>query len=141
MLLLEIVNCYKEGLQALKAVDRQRIVINNTRKLCGSVDLDSCLEERYPNDNRWDYIICYNDVLHFVEIHSASGASEVATIVNKAKWLRNWLKENTFETKRHTPFLWVSTNQVDKAILSTSTYRKRLAMCGVTLVGRELRLS
>ena len=44
----EIAECLKNGLQALKRQDRNQIRYNASRDLRGSVDIDTCLRERYP---------------------------------------------------------------------------------------------
>lgn len=136
----EIANCYQPGLQAVKNVDRSRISPANSRLLCGSVDLDSCLQNQYPQDNRWDYIICYENTLYFVEVHPAS-TSEVNTMVAKALWLRNWWNQhkNNFNTGSKSQLYWISSGSTDK-ILPSSTYGKRLAKSGIKMVGNNLKL-
>lgn len=87
----DIENCYKAGLQALEGNDSTKIRVQNTRKINGSVNLDACTVEKYPTDNRWDYIIGYKEMLFFVEIHPAS-TSNVSEVVKKVVWLKQWLK-------------------------------------------------
>lgn len=57
----EIVECLKNGLQALERQDTDRIKYNSSRDLKGSVYIDKYLERRYPNEPRWDYVFGYKD--------------------------------------------------------------------------------
>jgi hypothetical protein len=76
----------RAGLQAL-GEHSKRIVVSDTEKLYGSVDIDTCTQTKYPNSARWDYAIAYNDEVFFVEVHSAH-TKEVAEVVKKLEWLQ-----------------------------------------------------
>ena len=56
------------GQQALRAQDRPHIAAADTRRLAGSIDVDSVLQEKYPQDNRWDFAIAYNHVDRKAEV-------------------------------------------------------------------------
>lgn len=106
--------CYRIGLQALGNY-RNKIAPANTRNCSGSVDLDDCLSEAEPQASRWDYIIGYKNEAYFVEVHSASG--QVSKVLDKANWLRNWLKndgESLSEIHyKNKNFHWIPTNGVN----------------------------
>ena len=53
----EIAECLKKGLQALERQDKDKIIVNSSRDLKGSVYIDKCLEKRYPNEHRWDSVL------------------------------------------------------------------------------------
>jgi hypothetical protein len=79
------------GLRALSA--HSRVVTDyDPRRLEGSLDLDRCLRERYPNDNRWDYVFGYRGHAWYLEVHEANGGHSV--VIGKAAWLRKWLAAN-----------------------------------------------
>ena len=83
----EIVQCLKKGLQALGG-NSTKIEIRETRALTGSVDIDTCLANRYPNAPRWDYVFGYKSRIYYVEIHPAGSTGEVGRIVAKLEWLK-----------------------------------------------------
>ena len=64
----------KHGLQALRKNHRNAISPENSRKLSGSIDIDTALKSKYPNDHRWDYCIGVRknrnaDSLVWIEFH------------------------------------------------------------------------
>jgi hypothetical protein len=85
----ELEGAYRQFLSALAKKYRSHIIMD--RNLCeGSVDIDTHLVRKYPQDNRWDYVIGYNRKAYFVEFHSAKD-SEVKVVIKKLQWLKNWL--------------------------------------------------
>jgi hypothetical protein len=106
----DIENGYLPGLTAL-GVYSKRIVVSDTTKIQGSVDIDDCTIALYPNDSRWDYAFAYKDEVFFVEVHSAI-TSEVKTVLKKLQWLKDWLvtrapEINKLKAKSRNPFVWV----------------------------------
>lgn len=106
-------DCYRKGLQALGNYSN-KIVPRNTRNCSGSVGLDSCLHPSKPQDSRCDYIIGYGNEAYFVEVHSAFG--QVSKVLQKANWLRNWLKIDgqpiSLIHHKNKNFHWIPTNGV-----------------------------
>lgn len=100
---------YLPGLTAL-GVYSKRVVVMDTTKLQGSVDIDACTISSYPQDNRWDYAFAYKDEVFFVEVHSAI-TSEVKTVLKKLQWLKDWLVAQAPEINKlkakSNPFVWV----------------------------------
>lgn len=128
----EISTAYRSGLQALKRSDRGAFDVADTRLLDGSVDVDTSMQETYPNENRWDYAIGYSGKVCYVEVHPAY-TSEVSTIEKKLKWLKIWLKEKAplldAIPKAIPAFVWAQTGK--GAILPQSSQAKRLATLGI----------
>ncbi len=108
-----IAECYRNGLLAL-GNHSLKITPSVPRSCSGSIDLDTCLQPRFPNATRWDYALGYGDYAYFVEVHPASG--QVSEMLNKVTWLRQWLKgEGALLAAIHHPgktFHWLSTNGV-----------------------------
>ncbi|MBR4298722.1 MAG: hypothetical protein IKT59_03310 [Bacteroidales bacterium] len=123
---------YRPGVHALKKSDRSTIVVADTRLLDGSVDIDTAVQEKYPNENRWDYAIGYSGKVCYVEVHPAY-TSEVSVVENKLKWLKTWLKEKAplldAIPKAIPAFVWAQTGK--GAILPQSSQAKRLATLGI----------
>ncbi len=111
---------YRSGKQAISEKNKSRITAKDTKNLGGSVDLDNDLLERYPQDNRWDYVVAYNSKdktsLYFIEIHSACGDSKATEIVAKKCWLDRWLATEghgliSFASNIKIVFYWVTTDK------------------------------
>lgn len=74
----ELKNCWKQGMQALQRKDKKLIQAKGS-ECNGSINIDECLEDSCPNDNRWDYALDIKDKGVFVEVHPAH-TSEVNTV-------------------------------------------------------------
>lgn len=125
----EIKNCWKPGLQALGSYSTK--IKLGDKEVCGSVDLDGCLagQKLYPSENRWDYAVCYNGKVYFVEVHSAE-SSEVEVVRNKQSWLTNWLNSKAPELvklKASGPNHWVQSGRMNIPKESRH-YRKAVQM-------------
>lgn len=136
----QIRECYRNGLQALGAYS---IKINpgNARLCHGSVDLDSCVESLYPNDNRWDYILSYSNRVYYVEVHPAN-TSEIDIVIAKLNWLKDWLRQHapgiSNMVQGSPAYHWLTSNGVH--ILPTSLQARRLAASGIPFPKRQLNL-
>ena len=124
---------FKTGIGALKNSDKAKILVPESRKLTGSLDIDSSTKNIYPNKNRWDYAIEYDGETFFIEIHPGE-TSEVPVVINKLNWLKNWLKEkapniNAIKATSKPPFYWIFTSRFN--ILPTSKYYKQLSTTGL----------
>lgn len=135
---------YQKGLWALSAGDTARIRCANTRRLTGSVNVDSALQAAEPNAPRWDYGIGYcrgnNDVAVWVEVHPASSTS-ITDMLRKLQWLRDWLRTQAPALAALTQgdYYWVSTDATI-AITPNSPQAKRLAAAGLRGPMRVLHL-
>ena len=94
----EIAKCYQSGLQALGSYSK-KIELKDTSLCSGSIDIDACTRTHYPEDNRWDYALCYNSKVYFVEVHSAN-TGEVSTVFKKLTWLKDWLNHKAPEINK-----------------------------------------
>lgn len=129
----EVKNGFCVGKQAIKSIDRSRIVTANNNKLQGSLDIDSQVKAVYPNEPRWDYALSYDDKIYFFEVHPAE-TSEVDKVVNKVKWLKRWLKTqapniNKLPKAEH-PYTWIQSGRY--AILPTAREKMKLSVFGIT---------
>lgn len=131
----DITNCYQPGLKALGTYST-KISPGNTTLCNGSVDVDSCTAALYPNANRWDYCIGYNNEAYFVEVHSAN-TSEVSTMLNKLQWLKDWLVNEAPELnkiKAKPPYYWVMSGKY--AILPNSSQARQIAAAGIKPIAK-----
>lgn len=122
---------YRNGLQAMNS-NSSMLKVSNTRNLQGSVDIDDCTKKLYPDKARWDYAIGYNDKAYFVEVHPAN-TSNITEVVNKAAWLKNWLKGSALELDklRTDALYWIPTGKV--SILTNSPQYRQLALHKISL--------
>lgn len=129
----DVVGCFCRGLKAVKNEHRIKIGANDTRKLTGSLDIDTHTITIYPNDNRWDYAVEYNGVTYFMEFHPAS-TSNVSEVIGKKSWLKSWLKNKApligaLKPTNQNAFHWIATGRVK--ILKNSKQYKQLALAGL----------
>lgn len=114
------------GLSAL-AGNSEYIKVANTRLIDGSVDIDSALRRRCPNESRWDYVFGYRGDAYFVEIHPAD-TKNVDEMIKKVKWLNFWLDSSAKEIRnihKCGVFHWIPSGRVK--ILRTSRQYKKIA--------------
>jgi hypothetical protein len=121
----DVATGFQSGLMALGQY-RSKISVHDTRLIGGSVDIDFCTTQKYPNDNRWDYAFAYNKEVFFIEVHSANTA-EVKTVLRKFQWLKDWLNQQAPEidklkAKSQQPFYWIQSKNF-KIPTNTPQYR------------------
>lgn len=132
----EIKNCYQNGLKALGNYSN-KIQMGDTKKCEGSVEIDKCVETKYPQDNRWDYVFSYKGEVFFVEVHSAH-TSEVSVVLKKLQWLKDWLNKEALEIKslkaKEQAFYWIQSN--GNHILPKSSQSRLLAQEGLKPIAK-----
>ena len=124
----EIVQCLKKGLQALGG-NSTKVAVRETRHLKGSVDIDACLVNRYPNKSRWDYVFGYKDRVYYVEVHPANNTGTVREVTAKLQWLKQWRKlsaKNLEGLKSQSTYHWISTGKTGSSV-KRGKYRRILA--------------
>ncbi len=132
----DVKDSFCSGLGAIQKSERMKIKVPDTRKIYGSINIDESTKERYPNANRWDYAIEYDNETFFIEIHPAT-TNEIKTVLTKLEWIKLWLCNeataiNAIKSGRRNPYHWVSTVAI--AILPNSKYAKILAQAKLTPV-------
>lgn len=104
----------------------------DTRKLDGSVDIDTCTHDNYPDEPRWDYVLSYDKRAYFVEVHPTTGGT-VKEMEAKLKWLKAWLKQEAKPLDDYPSgkrrFTWVSSGKC--GLLKSSPEYRRAAMLGL----------
>lgn len=136
-------DAYRDGLQALKNVDKARICCAAPRNLTGSIDLESALARSHSNDARWDYGIGIHKAHHgeiavWVEVHQATSHG-VEEVCRKRVWLTQWLQSSAPLLNRMAArYVWVASGKV--ALPPNSPQRKRIAAKGIRFVGRIFHL-
>ena len=129
----DIASGYKPGLQAIEKKYRNKISLDSSL-LNGSVDIDSQVKALYPESSRWDYVIGYNNMAYFVEIHPAS-TTEVLTMLNKVSWLEEWLENQApllQQIRKDKSLYWIPSGNCK--ILKGSPQEKKLAQSNLKIV-------
>lgn len=133
----DVKNGFRAGLQAVKNSDRNKVNVTDPRKLQGSLDIDTQVQKKYPQEPRWDYALSYDDKLYFFEVHPAS-TSEVDAVIKKLIWLKDWLKNKAPEINKlqkgvH-PYVWIQSGRYD--ILDSGKSGKKLAASGIVVTNQ-----
>jgi NAD(P)H-nitrite reductase large subunit len=136
----DVCNCYMVGKQAIISSDRNKCELTVQSKCGGSLFIDECLKQqnKYPQDNRWDYAIDYNSEVFFFEVHTAN-TSQVSTVLKKLQWLKDWLIRKAPEInsiKASAPYYWVHTNGYH--ILPNSSQERSVIQKGLKPVSKLL---
>lgn len=129
----DIQNGYRKGLQALGA-NSKYVSANNNSQIEGSVDIDNATHAKYPTASRWDYVVGYNEVLYFIEVHPASSGKNVDEMLAKYNWLKSWLSQNAslLNANPNKKYRWVRTGKVS---IPTSQATRKLQQAGISPVG------
>ena len=141
---------YCPGTQALENRHRNRVSCTDPRRLTGSIDLDSALGKApgYANAPRWDYGLGYKpargrEQAVWVEVHAAT-TSEVRAVLNKLRWLRDWLNAEAGQLRQLTNladggrrYVWIASG--GDSINRNSRQFRTLSKSGIRLMSR-LRL-
>lgn len=134
----DISDCFQKGLKAF-GKNSIKIKLNDSKQCEGSVEIDACVKDKYPNDSRWDYVFSYMGNIYFIEIHPAH-TSEISVVLKKLKWLKDWLRTQAPEIDKlkakENPFFWIQSGQYD---IPASSQAKRLAQEGLRPIA-ELKL-
>ena len=133
----EVKNGFRVGKQAIKSADRSKVDAAESKKLLGSLDIDSQVKALYPMDPRWDYALSYADKIYYLEVHPAE-TSEIDKVVSKVKWLKNWLKTKATKInelpKAEHPYIWIQSGRY--AILPTSKDKMKLSVSGIVATNK-----
>lgn len=117
----DVTGCFKAGLRAL-GDDSAKLIVPDTRKIGGSLDIDHATEKQYPNAARWDYAVEYDGEAFFIEVHDGD-PENVNEVIRKYAWLKGWLKEKApkikaLEATSRPAYHWIAT---EKSTLGNST--------------------
>lgn len=143
---------YCAGKQALANKHRKLVTCADSRRLTGSIDLDSALQKvpGHADKPRWDYGLGYTPAngqqqAIWIELHSAT-TKEVSAVLKKLQWLRDWLNSEARELRQLTDFanancrfVWIASSSVK--ISRNSPQARRLSQSGLRRVQRDLSLA
>jgi hypothetical protein len=138
---------YRPGLQAVKGEYRERIQCNDTRRLAGSLDLDSSLQNGLPNAPRWDYgigvrVSQHPDRCHWVEVHPAT-EGDVKDVLKKHDWLKTWLAQHApgllGMTATEQGYVWIATKAI--GFRQGSPKAKQLGAVGISFPCKRFVIS
>ena len=115
------------------------IIDGNTRDIEASVDIDSCLRARNPNDNRWDYAFGYKHRIYYIEVHHVNDKG-VGEVVKKLKWLRDWQNRqtNSILLKANSSYHWISSGTGH--LSQYSRFTRLLVQAGLAYPQKFLRI-
>jgi hypothetical protein len=132
----ELVGASKPGLQALNARDAAHIHKQPDSVLTTSIDIDSALQPSQPNAARWDYGVGerrnQREIVHWIEVHLASGGANITQMEHKLRWLRGWLHGKAL-ADRERQVVWVASGK--SAFNARDPRLKALALSGLRFAG------
>lgn len=131
---------FRAGLQALTGPDQRRLTVSQPRRLSGSVHIDAALAERHPQSARWDYTVAKcedrDEQLHWIEVHSAGGSTNMDEVFAKLDWLLGWLTGEGVRLARYRHrFIWIATGH--SGFRAGSPQSKKIANRGIYFAGRH----
>ncbi len=134
----------KQGLQAVRAIDRHRIDAEDTRRIKGSIDVETCLKMTRSRDRQWDYAVGYlptnlaEEVVYWIEVHPAN-PGEVKVVLEKLEHLRAWLRVdgNKLDSMKRL-FIWISSGST--SFDQKSPQAHRMSQAQLRHVGRFFRI-
>lgn len=137
-----LAGAHRSGLGALSGSAASHVSVRPETRLSGSVDLDSALRPLFPTAARWDYVIGRKqgrkrDLLHWIEIHPASGGKNVGEVAAKVQWLRGWLAGTPLAAYPRR-LVWVASGRA--AFNARDPKLKALALAGVQFAGGHLTI-
>jgi hypothetical protein len=131
----DLEGAWRAGLGAVHERDRNRLRTEQTRRLSGSVDVESALTPRYRDERQWDYAVGFRptntkaEVVYWLEVHPAN-EGEVRVVLEKLEFLRRWLRENGPKLNAMPKaFIWISSGRT--SFTRTSPQQKRLSLAGL----------
>ena len=137
---------WKAGLGALRSEDKPHIKPNDTatKRLRGSVDIDTALVTQDPHGNRWDFAIGYqhpnrsDEFIYWVETHTGSD-SQISVMLRKLDWLKAWLKGDGQELAKFDKlFVWTPSGAT--SFTKGATQVKNLATKGLHYSGSVFKI-
>lgn len=135
-----LIRIFDQDSAASKGEIEGRVRARDSRRLAGSVDLDSALARKLPNEPRWDYAVgCRpangnDDIVYWIEVHPATDA-DIPTVLAKLDWLKSWTGAHARELAAlGQTFIWISSAKT--RFTPTSPGLRRLAQKGCRNVGQ-----
>ena len=126
-----------DGIQALKKSHRGTIEGPVRDIVVDSIDLDSALQESYPNAPRWDYLVGLDDPRHVIAIEPHSARSDqVSVVIEKKKHAMLQLSTHLGAGVSVRAWYWIASGTTQFNALERE--RLRLVKHGITFVGRAL---
>ena len=98
----DVASGYQEGINAFgKYADK--IIVPDPDKIDGSLDIDETTLKLYPDDNRWDYALCYDSEVLWLKIWLATKAPEINKLTTKTKQPFYWVQSSKCDIPKHMP--------------------------------------
>ena len=132
----ELLGASKPGLQALNAQDVAHVSKQPTTVLTTGIDIDTALTASQPNAARWDYGVAQKqggqEIVHWIEVHPASGGNSIAQMHSTLAWLKAWLHDKPLAAHPRA-VIWVASGK--SAFNARDPKLKALAQAGLRFAG------
>lgn len=133
----QLVAAVRNGLGAVRPVDRDRLDVAVRGAFADSLALDEALRQDHARANRWDYLLGHTATraLVAVEPHQAK-EGEIPVVIAKRDAAVQQLRGHLVDGARVAKWLWVASGSVFFA--DTEKTRRQLDMAGVEFVGSRV---
>ena len=105
-------------------------------RLSTSIDIDTAFKPSQPTAARWDYGVGQRqgerEIVHWIEVHPASGGNSISQMQNKLNWLRGWLHGKPLSIYER-QVVWVASGK--RAFNARDPRFKALAQAGLRFAG------
>ena len=126
-----------DGIQAVRNADRDSMDTNIRTDFVDSLDLDTALQEQFPDKPRWDYLLGHSPsaMLIGLEPHSAR-QDQITKVIKKKEAAEEQLRGHLKQGARIADWLWVASGNVH--FPPTGKAKLRLDQKGIRFVGRRV---
>lgn len=128
----------KDGLGAVKSVDRDYLAPDVRTEFADSLELDAAMESDHAQDHRWDYLLGHaaTSALVGVEPHSAK-TDQISRVIRKKQAAQGQLRSHLRPGKKVELWLWVASGKVEFSPYDRAV--RQLAEQGITFAGRQVQ--
>ena len=128
----------RDGLGALVPAHRDHLDGKIRPAFADSLDLDATLREKFPQTNRWDYLLGHSQTGAIVglEPHPAT-SDQVSTVIAKRKASLEQLKPHLRAGARVSAWFWVASGRTQFSPMEKAVFN--LQQNGITFVGGSLQ--
>ena len=132
----ELAGASRRGLRALSAQAAAHVSKRRGTRLSTSIDIDTAFKPSQPTAARWDYGVGQRqgerEIVHWIEVHPASGGNSISQMQNKLNWLRGWLHGKPLSIYER-QVVWVASGK--SAFNARDPRLKALAQAGLRFAG------
>jgi hypothetical protein len=127
----------RDGIGAVKSVDRDYLSQDVRQQLADSMDLDAAMATANPQDHRWDTLLGHTTTSNVVAVEPHSARSDqVSTIIAKKVAALTQLRPHLRPGVKVAAWIWVASGSVSFSPFDAAI--RKLNEKGITFAGRQV---